>query len=206
MASEALVAREAGPADRRAQLPEELVARGRDHDVAIARFEAVVGRRKRMLIAHALAARADARKYGCRRVGDREDRVLVGEVERARDARALALQQRRGDAEAEVEAADEIGERAARAHRRPVRKARDREQAARRLRHDVVRRLPRPRPGRPEARERGDHASGGCAPGSRRRQVPVRRASPSGSSPPRRRPARTGVKRVCGPRACANRG
>ena len=51
---------------------------------------------------------------------------------------ALALEQRGDDAEREIEAADEVAERAAAAHRRPVREARHRHEPARRLRDDVV--------------------------------------------------------------------
>ena len=207
VAPEALVARELGPADRLAEPSEELVAGGRDHDVAVARREGVVGRGEGMLVADALAC---ARRCPRRCVAAESVIAKTASWFERSSTRAPPVRSRSSSAaampSAEVEAAHEVGERAAAAHRRSVREARHREQAARRLRHDVVGGLPRARPRRAEARERRDHAARDCAPGSRRRRARALRASPSGSSRPRRRRARTGAGRARGPRACAGRG
>ena len=105
-----------------------------------------------MLIADPRLRRADRLGDARDRIRDGEDRVLVREVEDPRVPSALAFEQGGDDAEAQVEAADEVRERAARPHRRPVREARHRQQPARRLGDDVVGRLAGPRARVSEAR------------------------------------------------------
>src|SRR5262249_62354136 len=108
---EARIAPELGASDRDDQPAEQLVAGGPDDDEAVRRREALVGRGEGMLIADPIHARADAMEDRRRGVCDREDAVLVREVEDARSAPAFALEQRRRDAEGEVEPAHEVRER-----------------------------------------------------------------------------------------------
>ena len=174
--AEAVVARDLRLADRGAQAAEEAIARGPDDDPAVARFERVVRGGEGVLVADALGVDAEAGGDRRPRVGDGEDRVLVREVERARDAGPLPFEQCRHDTEREKEAADEIGERAAGSYRRAVGKAGHREESTRRLRDDVVRHLTGTRPGRAEPGERTDD------------EARVARAQHVGAEPFRRHP------------------
>ncbi len=154
---EALVGGERRHPHGAAHAAEELVARRADDDPAVARLERVVRCAEGMLVADAFGRDAKARRDRRPRIGDREDRILIGEVEHPRAAGALAFEKRRDDTEGEEQAADEVGERSAGAHRRPVGEPGHREQAPRRLGDDVVGDLSGARPGRAEPRERGDH-------------------------------------------------
>ncbi len=153
----ALVARKPGLADRGAHPAEELVARRPDDDPTVTRLETVVRRAERVLVADAPGAHAESGGDRRPRVGDREDRVLIREVEGASLAATVAVEDPGDHAEGEVETTDEVTERAAAARRWAVGEAGDRHETARGLGDDVVGDLPRARARRAEARERGDH-------------------------------------------------
>ena len=106
-----------------------------------------------MLAPDAKGSGADGREDSRGRVGHREDRVLVRQVEHARHTRLVPREQRGDDPDAQVEAADEIPQGAARAHRRTVREAGHGEQAAAGLGDDVVGGSSRQRSGGAEARQ-----------------------------------------------------
>ncbi len=137
-----------------AQEPEQPVVSGRDHELAVARREHLVGSDHRE--AGSLPRRHGAvREEADEVVPDVAEGGLVqGRVDERAGAAALALEQGGDDAERRPHARPHVDQRRADAHARPPRLARHADEAAGRLHERVVTRLGRERPDVPVGADR----------------------------------------------------